>query len=314
MHLGATVALYVSVGALVNLAFSVINYYFPDRLANYFYSGSIAWPISILIVLLPILLVLEWLLDKESKIIPEKKELFIRKFRIYLTLFLAGAFMAGDVVALINQYLSGEIGTRFVLKVLAVFVIFGLVFAYYLLDKISTERNTKIAKKVIAIVSVAVALIAVVFGFLVVGSPATQRALRFDSERTNDLSSIQWNIVYTWQNNRALPSSLDEIDSAKGILVGGYDIPKDPETNAPYIYTKTSSTTFELCANFSRASRDDSGKGGMGGSISYPSVAYDSMYMYGEVSQNWKHDAGHVCFERKVDMTKLPPVPKPVDL
>jgi hypothetical protein len=304
MHLGATVALYVSVGALINLAFSVINYYFPDALANYFYSGSIAWPISILVVLVPILIVLEWLIVREGRNMPEKNELYIRKFRIYLTLFIAGAFMAGDIVALINQYLSGEIGTRFVFKVVALFVVFGIIFAYYLLDKIGGSAKTKVAKKVLATLFAVIVILAIVSGFLVVGSPATQRALRFDNERVANLSSIQWSVLNSWQQRRSLPNSLSEIDSASGIIVDVYKIPTDPETKVPYTYTKTSSTTFELCADFSRASRDNFGRGGYASDATYPSAAYD--YGYDGVSQDWKHEAGKVCFTRKVDMSKLP--------
>ena len=40
---------------------------------------------------------------------------------------------------------------------------------------------------------------AVVFGFSVFGSPATQRALRFDAERVNDLQIIQSYIIGDWQ-------------------------------------------------------------------------------------------------------------------
>ncbi len=107
LHLGATIALYISVGALVNLVYAIINNRFPDALAGYFYSNSIAWPISMLIVLVPILYVLEWLIKKDIDVTPEKKEIWVRRWRIYLTIFIGGAIMAGDLVALINTYLNG---------------------------------------------------------------------------------------------------------------------------------------------------------------------------------------------------------------
>jgi hypothetical protein len=53
VQFGATVALYVAAGALINLALSIIDYLNPDALAGYFSPSSIAWPISMLVVLVP---------------------------------------------------------------------------------------------------------------------------------------------------------------------------------------------------------------------------------------------------------------------
>ena len=97
-HLTATIALYSVIIAVINLYFGIINYYFPDALAGYFYSNTVAWPISMLVVLVPILYVLEWLINKDIKAIPEKSEIWARRWRIFLTLFLAGAVMAGDLI------------------------------------------------------------------------------------------------------------------------------------------------------------------------------------------------------------------------
>src|SRR3989344_3022636 len=109
LHLGATVALYVAAGALINLSFSVINYFLPDALAGYFYANTVAWPISMLIVLVPILYAIEWFIIKDMARMPEKKDLWIRRWRIYLTIFLAVVLVGGDLIVLINTYLNGEI-------------------------------------------------------------------------------------------------------------------------------------------------------------------------------------------------------------
>jgi uncharacterized membrane protein len=104
LHLGATVALYVAVGALINLWFTVINYYFPDALAGYFYGNAVAWPISMLIVLVPIFYVLEWLIARDAAKTPEKNDLWIRRWRMYLTLFLVVILIGGDLITLINTF------------------------------------------------------------------------------------------------------------------------------------------------------------------------------------------------------------------
>ncbi|MDE1967109.1 MAG: hypothetical protein KGI45_03505, partial [Patescibacteria group bacterium] len=55
LHLGATIALYAGAIALINLAFTILNKLFPDALNPYWNAGSVIWPISMLIVLVPVL-------------------------------------------------------------------------------------------------------------------------------------------------------------------------------------------------------------------------------------------------------------------
>src|SRR6185369_13216035 len=131
LHLGATVALYAAAVALINLWFSLINYYFPDVLAGYFYGNSVALPISSLVILVPILYLLEWLIIKDIRKMPEKADIWVRRWRIYLTLFLATILMAGDLIALINTFLNGEITARFVWKVVVILLVAGCVGKYY---------------------------------------------------------------------------------------------------------------------------------------------------------------------------------------
>ena len=147
LHLAATVALYAAVGSLINLAFSVINYFNPDTLAGYFYAGSVAWPISMLIVLVPILYVLEWMIARDIAKTPKKKEMWIRRWRTYLTIFLAGLLMAGDLITLINVYLSGEISSRFVYKVIVIILVAGAIGKYYFFDLYDTYRYATLAKR-----------------------------------------------------------------------------------------------------------------------------------------------------------------------
>ncbi|TSC67488.1 MAG: hypothetical protein G01um101472_400, partial [Parcubacteria group bacterium Gr01-1014_72] len=137
VYLGATIALYAGAIALVNLFFAVIDSALPDALSPYFTPSAIAWPLSILLVLIPLLYVLEWAAKRDMKLMPEKAELWVRRWRIFLTLFLAGAFIAGDLIAVINTYLGGEITARFVWKALVVVVVAGVIFAYYLLERFS---------------------------------------------------------------------------------------------------------------------------------------------------------------------------------
>lgn len=291
LHLAAIVALYVGAGALINLAFSIINYCFPDALANYFYSGSVAWPISMLIVLIPILYVVEWLIKKDIRLMPEKGDLWIRRWRIYLTLFLTGAVLAGDLIVLINTYLSGEISTRFIYKFSAILLVLGVTFAYYILEKANKSLQTK---TMLSYVGIALVLMAIIGGFLVVGSPTKQRNLRFDNQRVSDLQNIQYQIVNYWQQKSRLPTKLDELkDPLYGTVV-----PVDPKSAEQYVYSVKNNLSFELCTTFALPYQDIKGRGGYIDS-SYPVI--------GGLDENWKHEAGRICFTRTIDPEKYPP-------
>lgn len=301
LHLGATVALYAAVIAFINLAFAVINYWFPDALAYGYSSNSIAWPISMLVILIPILYLIEWLLARDLRLMPEKKDLWIRRWRIYLTLFLAAILVVGDLVALLNTYFSGEITARFAWKGLVILVVTVAIGKYYFFSLYENLRRAKLARTLNAWAGIVLVVAAIVCGFSVVGSPAHQRALRFDNQRQSDLSNIQWQVISYWQRTEKLPAKLsDTTDSIQGNM-----IPMDPETDQSYEYKATGDKSFEICATFSRPSQDTKGRGafgGTGGSIAYPmrdvGMGFDD---------NWKHDAGRTCFAKTIDPAIYPP-------
>ncbi len=304
LHLGATVALYVAAGALINLSFSVINYFLPDALAGYFYGNSVAWPISMLIVLVPILYVLEWFINRDITRMPEKADLWIRKWRIYLTLFLAVVLFGGDLIALINTYLNGEITARFVYKIILILFVAGSIGKYYFFSIYTSHRWSKFARRANAWFGIVLVIAAIIIGFIAVGSPAKQRALRFDSQRVNDLSSIQWQVINYWQQKQKLPVVLTDLNDT----VSGFIVPTDPETKAAYQYSikpLVGNLSFELCATFGEVAQDNFGRGAYSGGGMYPTnISYPSPV--GGVSDVWNHDKGRVCFDRAIDPDKYP--------
>ncbi len=309
-HVGALIALYTSVAALLNLVFSIINYYFPDQLAGYFISRSIAWPISVLIILVPVLYILEYFLVKDIRLNPEKKNLWIRRWRIFLTLFLTGITIACTLIALINVYLSGEIGARFVWKVVAVLIVTTTVFKYYFFSINEKWKYAVSMRKGHAWFGILIVLAAIVGGFIVVGSPAKQRALRYDQQRLSELQSIQWQVLDYWQRKEKLPVTLADLNDT---ISGGRPL-VDPETKQPYEYAVKTPTSFELCATFGLPTEDNEGRGeygyGGGGFMAMPTRVY---YDGGGIieDENWKHEAGRSCFTRTIDPERYPPIGKP---
>lgn len=313
LHLGATIALYASAAAFMNLCFSIVNYSLPDALAGNYYSSTIAWPISMVIVLVPLLYVLEWLIRRDIALVPEKREVWVRRWRIWLTLFITGATVIGDLISLINTYVSGEITSRFVYKVIIVLVVSGAVFAYYLLDKPVASQKTAVAKKALGWVGVVIVLAGTIAAFAVVGSPGHQRDVRLDQQRTSDLSSIQYRILDYWQTKGRVPNQLSDLKDGISYI----NLPIDPVTKGAYEYSTSDKNSFELCANFATAFEDNAGRGSSEGDMmSYrSSMMINDSYYYGGDIGIWKHPAGKFCFQRTIDPDKYPrKTPQPAPL
>src|SRR3989338_8993654 len=189
LYLLAIITLVVVAVGFGMAVFNYIDFYFPDLATDYYKSASsyespIRQAMAMLIVVFPVFLWVSRFLRKDVALHPEKKELRIRKWLLYLTLFAAALVIIGDFVTVVNNFLRGELTTRFVLKALTIFFISGSVFYYYLAQL--REKSVKWLDMFSWIIS-AVVVVAVLWGFAVIGSPFAQREKRFDERRVNDL-------------------------------------------------------------------------------------------------------------------------------
>ena len=130
-------ALYMSAFQVGSLLFSIIDIAVPDpasqRLAQYV-RESMRWAISALVVALPIFIYMSNLVARELAADPNERRSKIRRWLTYLTLFVAACVLAGDVIVAVYSYLSGEVTTRFLLKMAVVASVAGTIFWYYLTD------------------------------------------------------------------------------------------------------------------------------------------------------------------------------------
>ncbi|OGZ46930.1 MAG: hypothetical protein A3J54_01830 [Candidatus Ryanbacteria bacterium RIFCSPHIGHO2_02_FULL_45_13b] len=293
LQLLTIVALYGSAAGFLTLLFQFINLQIPDPL-SYGYGienarSVIRFAVSSLIIVFPVYVWVMRFLARAYTAEPERKEIRIRKWLIYFTLFAAGLIIMGDLVALVNSFLNGELTTRFLLKIFSVFLVAGAVFYYYYWDiKDMVPNSMKLFRWVVMLV----VTVCVVAAFFFVGSPKTERMRQFDGQRVNDLQTIQWQIVNYWQQKGVLPTSLGVLEDD----ISGFSIPRDPEADRVYTYTVKGDVMFELCADFSLAST-----GYMRGSWE---TVYTPAVMPGD---NWAHDVGHICFERTIDPELYPP-------
>jgi hypothetical protein len=232
---------------------------------------------------------------------PEKSELSIRRWLLYLTLFLAALLIIGDLIAMVYNFMGGDLTARFVLKVSAILVVAGAIFGYYRyeLRRAPTEFSSE-ARWLVRISAAAVAG-AVVVGFVLAGSPARQRLVRTDLRRISDLSMLQVEIVNYYRAKNALPQSLDQLTNS----ISGFHPPNDPQSQRPYEYRVTGALSFQLCADFGWPSKEENAKG-------------DSPYATTGVGDwNWSHGTGRECFTRTIDpalysrpsVLRMPPVP-----
>jgi hypothetical protein len=303
LHLLAIVALYWSSITFVTLLWQFINYFLPDALANvYQYQARfelMRFAVSSLFIVFPVFIFVSWYLNKIYKKESVVRESKIRKWLLYLTLFVAALVVIGDLVAVINNLLGGETTIRFVLKALSVFLVAGLVFGYYL-DDVRKFQPTKLARP-FAWGSSVLVLIAIIGSFFVIGSPNSARLAQIDMQRVSDLDGIQSAIINYWQAKEKIPTTLDDLKDS----ISGYSAPQDPETKQYYEYRiiDADGLKFELCANFSKKSNEKE----MG--YTQPMYCPVGVYCAGNI-RNWSHPEGRYCFERIIDKKLYPPTSK----
>jgi hypothetical protein len=294
VHLFSIVTLYVSVIGFIAMCFAYVDVSFPDALSFYYTSSldTIRSSMASIIVMWPAFLGISRLMHRDAVTDGSRREIGIRKWLLYLTLFVTAITIVVDLITLVNYFLNGEITTRFILKVAIVLATAAAVFAYYLWDLRTEDIAKSKAPKKTAIAASVVVLASIVLGFILVGSPAQQRKVRFDDQRISDLSTIQYEVTNYYQTkDGVLPATLTDLTNK----LNGFSVPMDPNTGAAYEYNVKAGLTFELCATFEADSITDANTR----TVSY--FEFGTNY-YG----NWEHGVGRTCFERTIDPDLYP--------
>lgn len=297
---GAMIALYGSVIAFLGLIFDYINYAFPNALASSYgnpYQGSVAYEMASLIVFAPLCLLLMRLIRRDIARDASRADVWVRRWALFLTLFIAGLTIAIDLIVLITSFLNGEsLTAAFLLKVLVVLLVAGAGFLHFMADlRGYWARNPGYSQSVTWAVAALVAF-SIVSGFLIIGTPQQARQQRLDDQRVSDLMSIQWQVVSYWQQKQKLPASINDLEDP----ISGYNNPRDPQTGVPYTYRPGEGMSFSVCATFSGAGNAQGIQG-----ESMPARPY------GTLEGDWAHGAGQTCFERTIDPERYPPNPNP---
>ncbi|MFA6177915.1 MAG: DUF5671 domain-containing protein [Candidatus Paceibacterota bacterium] len=292
INLGAIVALGFFVGNLINLLFTIINKAFPLTTGfNFSGSSSISFPVASLIIFFPVYIFLMYLLEKDYVLEPEKRNVGIRKWLTYITLFISGFALVGDLVTVLYYFIDGQdITMGFILKALSVLIISLSIFYYYI-SEVRGKMNMSLQKKW-ALGSGIIIIACIIWGFSVLGSPRNQQLLKYDGQKVNDLQSIENSVQDFYVTKGVLPNNLDEL------LTQNYFVNTiDSQTQKPYEYEKTSKTTFSLCAEFNKE-------------LTKADFGAQPMIFGGNT---WIHGVGRFCFNKTINPNLFSkPIPVPV--
>lgn len=295
LQLGSLISLYLSISFLLVLLFGLINIIFPDATEGVWAiesaSSSVRLGIAMTLVFFPAYLILTRMVNKARRKENKGNYLGLTKWLIYLSLLVGGGALLVDLVVVINTFLEGEITERFILKALAVLVVVGASFYYYLLD--SKGYWLKQEKKSVwfGLGATIVVVAALVFGFLHIETPTEVREQKLDDTQLSNLQDIQWHIIDYLNVNNQLPENIEE-------TYGGLPVPVAPEARPAYQYEKTDKG-FKLCATFVNESDPATDMGFMTKPVMIEGDTTDQTPTIIN-PDNWEHGKGDVCFERIV--------------
>ncbi len=263
---------------LGSLAFSLIDRWLADTLfSSGDYQGydsySIASALASILVAFPIYLLVSRTIIRAERNNPEKLNSPVRRWLTYMALVIAAGVFICDLITALTYFLRGEITSRFLAKAFVVLVISGGVFFYYfwgLKKSKQSEIQSRLSRDAwMAGLSTMTVTVMVILGFWYIGAPRTQRTLRADEKRVQDLYQLSLQINTRWSSNgHKLPEHLDEL---QGVALA------DPITRMAYEYHVKQGSQYELCATFSLNSPQND---------------------RAARTSKWSHPAGQHCFPR----------------
>ena len=147
LSLGILISLITSVVSFLNLVFETLDKKFPDVLnaiyqygySTYEYEG-IRTALAILIIFFPVFLLISYFWEKFKENELGTIDEIIKKWVIYIILFLSSIVIVIDLVTLVRYFISGEITNRFILKVLAILIVAIFVGVYYIFLLLGKEK------------------------------------------------------------------------------------------------------------------------------------------------------------------------------
>ncbi len=257
-----------------------------------------------LLVVTPVFFALVWFLRKNLKKDVQMREGRLRKWSIYITLFLSGLIVIVDLITLVHSYLSGsEITKAFLMKSAFALILFSVVFGYFVQDLRGYWDKHEKRRKAVLHPFITIVVISIVISLFAIGNPRNQKMLSYDLDKMRDLSAFEGNIKGYYQDTGKLPDNIMEVKKASPF----YTTLRDPQTGKEYSYNKIDDKTFELCAEFN---------------FDFPEIdtknlsSSQSPWMVEDIlnlKDKWNHTRGENCFKLDVRDSGFK-YPKPVPI
>lgn len=277
LNLFSFILLGVVATALGALYFGVINHFFPDSLQDLNQwrveraREAIHYAMAALIIGFPLYFVTVRMWFKAFRESEGKIESKLTKWITYLVLLVASVVVVGDLIAILNTFLQGEISMRFFLKGLTIFVIASGVFGFYFMERKKIQYRKDIPRKTFQAFGwslLGIIIVGIVLGFVAAGTPGLERERAFDKQRSNDLQSLSRCVLKYAKGFEKLPANIDVLENASGFTNCSDDF-TDPQTEVQYDYRITKPLTeqqagvlvgtFELCATFTQDTTTEGG-------------------------------------------------------
>ena len=267
-HLFLYLVSFLSLGfvaaGIISVYFQLINKVIKETQAlgeyssGYFDSGALKFGIASLAVALPIYYAVLYVLHRKLEKNEIQPQSMIRKFITYFALFVFSAMGVGSLIALLYNYLDGELTTKFLLKALVFFIVSAFFFVFYLWE-IRRKEFARNKFLTFFIPSILIAASALVIGLVIVDSPQVAREKKIDSEAIDTIISIHSDVNMFYETNKRLPKAEEgELALSKGVE-----------------YFPKGQTGYQLCDTFKQ-----------------PSEGLQNFQ-----DERWNHPAGRYCFE-----------------
>jgi hypothetical protein len=270
------------------LAFAFIDQRFADALADASYysyaTTGLRWSVAALLVGFPIFLFLGWRLAAVKRRDPERRRSRVHAWLTYVTLIFAAGALIGDLVAIVFQFLNGELGTRFAAKAGVVGVISAAILWNYSRDVERHSARIDVAGRALALAAILIVGALVIWAFTIVRSPAAARDRLADEQRLARLIEATRLVDCHFTYAGALPDNLDAMgaflaEHAQRLPVAdgcAATVPVDPVSGAAFPYRTIDADTYEICATFEFGWPEADASGARewrpGGHYAYPAV------------------------------------------
>lgn len=255
------------IGGMLTSLFQFVNKYVPDVSninefnASVFDDAGLKIGLSMLLVASIVYFIAAKIVNKKLIKNDIRPNSLVRKFLTYIALFILVAISIGSLVALVFNYLNGELTGNTFGKIAAFFVVNGFFALFYFWE----IRRKDLANKkfdILYFIALAMSVIVLVAGVIIADSPKVTREKKIDENRITEMQNINNSIGIFFNNNKRLPKANEIEKSAK----------------FPIEYKIESDKVYYLCTEFL-----------------HPREKVD---IY---DKQWNHPAGSYCFKLNID-------------